>query len=47
MFYLDTYTVNLELNDNFKMFYDHIYIYMMFTVLGYPTAGQYTLRLFQ
>ena len=23
---LDTYTVNLELNDNFKMFYDHIYL---------------------
>ena len=46
---LDTYTVNLESNDNFKMFYDHIYlyIYMMFTVRGYPTTGQCTLRLFQ
>ena len=28
MFYLDTYTANLELNDNFKMFYDHIYLYI-------------------
>ena len=46
---LDTYTGNLELNDNFKMFYGHIYlyIYMMFTVLGYPTTGQRTLRLSQ
>ena len=26
MFYLDTYTVNLELNDNFKVFYDRIYL---------------------
>ena len=49
VFYLDTYTVNLELKDNFKMFYDRInlYIYTMFTVLGYPTTGQHTLRLFQ
>ena len=49
MFYLDTYMVNLELNDNFKVFYDRIYlyIYMMFTVLGYPATGQHTLRLFQ
>ena len=28
MFYLDTYSVNLELNDNFKVFYDHIYLYI-------------------
>ena len=28
MFYLDTYTVNLELNDNFKVFYDRIYLYI-------------------
>ena len=49
VYYLNTYTVNLELNDNFKMFYDHIYlyIYMIFTVLGYPTTGQRALRLFQ
>ena len=25
---LDTYTGNLELNDNFKMIYDHIYLYI-------------------
>ena len=28
VFYLDTYTVNLELNDNFKVFYDRIYLYI-------------------
>ena len=28
VFYLDAYTVNLELNDNFKVFYDHIYLYI-------------------
>ena len=49
VFYLDAYTVNLELNDNLKVFYDRIYLYIytMFTVLGYPTTGQHTLRLFQ
>ena len=28
VFYLDAYTVNLELNDNFKVFYDRIYLYI-------------------
>ena len=28
VFYLDAYTVNLELKDNFKMFYDRIYLYI-------------------
>ena len=28
VFYLHTYTVNLELNDNFKVFYDRIYLYI-------------------
>ena len=28
VFYLDTYTVNLELNDNCKVFYDCIYLYI-------------------
>ena len=28
VYYLDTYTVDLELDDNFKMFYDHIYLYI-------------------
>ena len=28
VFYLDSYTVNLELNDNFKVFYDRIYLYI-------------------
>ena len=28
VFYLDTYTVNLELNDNFKVFYHRIYLYI-------------------
>ena len=26
LYYLNTYTINLELNDKFKMFYDHIYL---------------------
>ena len=28
VFYLDAYTVNLELNDNLKVFYDRIYLYI-------------------
>ena len=49
-YYSDAYTVNLELDDNFKVFYDliylYIYIYIMFTVRGHPATGQRTLRLF-
>ena len=28
LYYLSIYTVNLELNDDFKMIYDHIYLYI-------------------
>ena len=28
VYYLDTYTVNLELDDNFKVFYDLVYLYI-------------------
>ena len=28
LYYLDTYTVNLELDDNFKVFYDLVYLYI-------------------
>ena len=48
VYYFDAYTVNLELDDNFKVFYDliYLYIYIMFTVRGHPATGQRTLRLF-
>ena len=29
VYYLDTYTVNLELDDNFKVFFDHVYLYIL------------------
>ena len=28
VYYLDTYTINLELDDNFKVFYDPVYLYI-------------------
>ena len=44
------YTVNLESDDNFTVFYDLIYIciyvYILFTVRGHPVTGQYTQGLF-
>ena len=44
VYYLDTYTVNLESDDNFTVFYDlvFIYIYILFTVRGHPVTGQPT-----
>ena len=44
IYYLDTYTVNLESDDNFTVFYDlvFIYIYILFTVRGHPVTGQPT-----
>ena len=29
VYYLDTYTVNFELDDNFKVFFDHVYLYIL------------------
>ena len=49
VYYLDTYTVNLEF-DNSPVFYDLlytcIYIYILSTVRGHPVTGQYTQGLF-
>ena len=44
VYYFDTYTVNLELDDNFKVFFDlvYLYIYVLFTVRGHPVTGQPT-----
>ena len=30
VYYIDTYTVNLELDNNFKVFYDLVYLYIYF-----------------
>ena len=49
VFYSDRYTVNLELDDNFKVLYEliqYIYIYIMFTVRGHLAKGQHTLQIF-
>ena len=48
VYYLETYTANLESDDNFTEFYDliYIYIYILFTVHGHPVTGQYTQGLF-
>ena len=52
VYYLDTYTVNLEPDDNFTVFCDliyiyiYIYIYLLFTVRGHPVTGQPTQGLF-
>ena len=48
VYYLDTYTVNLEFDDNFPVVYDllYIHIYILSTVRGHPVTGQYTQWLF-
>ena len=45
---LDIYTVNLESDDNFTVFYDliYLYIYILFTIRGHPVTGQPTQGLF-
>ena len=46
VYYLDTYTVNLEFDDDFPVVYDllniYIYIYILTTVRGHPVTGQHT-----
>ena len=42
VYYSDTYTVNLESDDNFTVFYDLVYIYIFFIVRGHPVTGQPT-----
>ena len=47
--YLDTYTVNLESDNNFTVFHDLVYIlyiYIIVTVRGHPVTGQHTRGLF-
>ena len=48
VYYFDAYTVNLELDDNFKVFFDlvYLYIFIFFIVRGHPATGQHTPRLF-
>ena len=52
VYYLDTYTVNLEFDDDFPVVYDllyiyiYIYIYILSTVRGHPVPGQYTQGIF-
>ena len=52
VYYLDTYTVNLESDDNFTVFYDLIYIYTFYRSWSscnwaiYPRAILYTLAYF-
>ena len=48
VYYFDTYMVNLELDDNFKVFFDlvYLYIYIYFIVRGHPATGQHTQRIF-
>ena len=54
VYYLDTYTVNLELDDNFKVFYDLVYLYIFTFYCSwsscnwatYPSVSLYTLVYF-
>ena len=50
VYYLDTYTVNLEFDNDFPVVYDlfyiYIYVYILSTVRGHPVPGQYTQGLF-
>ena len=48
VYYLDTYTVNLEFDDDFPVVYDLLYkyIYILSTVRGHPVTGQHTQGLF-
>ena len=39
VYYLDTYTVNLELNDNFKVFYDLVYLYIFTFYRSWPSCN--------
>ena len=39
VYYLDTYTVNLELDDNFKVFYDLVYLYILTFYRSWPSCN--------
>ena len=46
-YFFEAYTVNLELDDNFKVFFDLVYLYIfIFIVRGRPASGQHTLQIF-
>ena len=42
VYYLDTYTVNLELDDNFKVFYDLVYLYIFTFYRSWPSCNSAT-----
>ena len=39
VYYLDAYTVNLELDDNFKVFYDLVYLYIFTFYCSWPSCN--------
>ena len=39
VYHLDAYTVNLELDDNFKIFYDLIYLYIFTFYRSWPSCN--------
>ena len=39
VYYLDTYTVNLELDDNFNVFYDLVYLYIFIFYRSRPSCN--------
>ena len=38
-YYLDTYTINFELDDNFKVFYDLVYLYIFAFYCSWPSCN--------
>ena len=39
VYYLDTYTINFELDDNFKVFYDLVYLYIFTFYRSWPSCN--------
>ena len=39
VYYLDTYTINLELDDNFKVFFDLVYLYISTFYRSWPSCN--------
>ena len=39
VYYFDTYTVNLELDDNFKVFFDLVYLYIFAFYRSWPSCN--------
>ena len=38
-YYFDAYTVNLELDDNFKVFFDLVYLYIFILYRSWPSCN--------